>query len=364
MVTIIISILLTIISPIVLCIIVENKSRQKEKNNDSCVVLKIPKKATIAAIFLYIIGLLASFAQILSDYYYVNDGYNIFDTISTLDIIVSIATFFAFFWFVYSRYNYYVLYDDKIIKRSIIRKDINYNLNDIAYYKTTNKYGLKVSVYDVNGILMFSINSLFENVNKFIDVLNINNIPVVPDFFPTDEMKKTEKYLSFQKSLRFKNNCIILFLLICACFILCTLNLPISKMKAYENFEVNGIVERYSFASNSFRIKLFDNNNEYYIDDIVVSVVDKELKNIDLENKNIDLLIGYKAKDGRFHISQIKYDGKIYLDKDTAWESECNNYNFQRLVGYAFLGVGLILSIFLIKNVIRYNKEKEYLLKK
>ena len=148
----------------------------------------------------------------------------------------------------------------------------------------------------------------------------------------------------------------------CAFLILFIYNIPTSKIKSYANYEVNGTVESYSFKASTFSIKLYDDKNIYYIDNVVYSAIDKELKNVDLKNKSVDLLIGYKDKTGKSHISQITYNGKVYLDKELSWKCENDNYIHKIIIGSSFLGVGVLLSIYLIINVINYKKKsKDYL---
>ena len=91
----------------------------------------------------------------------------------------------------------------------------------------------------------------------------------------------------------------------------------------------------------------------YYVNQIVYEKLDKDVYYVLVKNEEIKLYIAYQDEYERYHISQIELQHVIYLDMEEAESALYSNYKTSKIVSYVFLGIGTVLEILALVDIIK-----------
>lgn len=286
--------------------------------------------------------------------------------ISTLLILWGVGIIFIFLGalgYCLTRFNYEILYEDKIIVVRCFKKKREVSFNEICYYSYVPGFIGGLIGYDKSGIPVVKSDGgnigIEELAEKFRqkNITLISNIKSFPDSLPTEQR---EKYEIFKKKSNLKISGWIFFGFGLMCLLLFAMLLSGAHFEEFQNYSVTGTVESYDFdkKNSTITIKLTGDDNTYFVNNIVYDEVDGELEKQLKENSEITLYIGYTNKWGRPQISQIELNGETYLDMDKAEAAEWGNYKGLRIMAFVILGIAVVLLIlwlsFLIVSKIKF----------
>lgn len=286
-------------------------------------------------------------------------------------IIVVVCVLFAslgFLGFTLSRFKYEIIEDDGI---TLVRfnKKKKFFYSQIVFYKYVEGMMGTCVAYDEYGRILFHVEALSIGSKNLADAMSGHGATPVLYNFPTPEMKRTKEFKYWQK----KNNAVVfawvsLFIGILSLAMWGMVFGINHEPRKFENYEVNGIVESYEIKygkdSTTLTVRLTDDENVYWVSNIVDDEVDWSIKNVIKEGTEIKLLIAFKDDEDRRQISQIEIDNVIYLDAKDAEQAEIDNYNFGKTLMWVFFGVSVALLVtwagLLIYKKVKFDgKEKE-----
>ena len=260
--------------------------------------------------------------------------------------------------FFIGKFNYLVVKNEGIYIKKLFKKDKLIKYTDITYVNYNSVGFGQVSCYNADGIPLFSVDKYHLGADKLYAKLRNNGYFLLPTPYPSDDMKNNANFKHFKKvsSSKIKFWCFLCFGL--ALILLGALINVQSKFTSYKNYEVTGIVENYIKGENTLKIYLKDNENTYYVNNIVYEKLDESVYNVLKENTQIKMCIAYVDEYKRFKVSELNINGNIYLDKNLSEKAEYSNYRTGLIGSYVFYGIGGVLEIFAIIYIIKLVKLK------
>lgn len=287
------------------------------------------------------------------------------EPLSTLAILVvgfGIIVGLCLFGFFYMRFRYEIYDAEKItVVRLFKRKDVYFK--DISYYSYSKGIAGGLIAYDINGIPLFSSEGMNSGIDKFVYEFSVHGIMCVDKTFFTYNFNSNKKYCTYKRKTFLKIGAWVCFGFGIFGLLLFSLLFTGASYRQYENYEVRGIIEDCDYGKTTITIRLGDDDNVYYVNNIVFEKVSAYF-NYDVKmGEEIVLDIAYADKQGRLNISQIEFGGKIYLNKAVAEEAERENYFGLRNFSYVVLAVSILLLIAwvtcLIVLKVKFGRRKE-----
>lgn len=256
------------------------------------------------------------------------------------------------------KYNYLVVKDDGIIVKKMFRKSLIIKYSDITYINSNSSALGGVSCFNSDGIPLLSVDHFYVGVEKLDSALRNKGYMLLPNPYPSEDMKKNAKFMKYKKKASLKVGfwCFL-------CFGILSIGLGIlvhnlSHFNEYENYEISGIVDTYEVGDKALKIKLKNDSREYYINNIVYSKLNEKIYDVMSQEDFIILHIGYVDEYKRYNISQIEVDDVVYLNMSDAENREYSNYKMGIITSYVMLGIGGFLIVLSIVYLIRLKKMK------
>ena len=188
------------------------------------------------------------------------------------------------------------------------------------------------------------------------------NIESLPLNNPFDKFKNNENYIEYKRYSSYKIKIITSLIFSILMFGLFIMIMPQLRYPEYLNYEVNGTINEIKKTDETVSIYLVDDENVYYINNIIYSEMDKRAIEKLNSGVSIKLLIANKDEYNRLQISQLEIENHIYLDMNDVKSKEYSNYKMGMVTSYVFLALGIILFLYFLRCQIKlklFIKDKE-----
>ena len=188
------------------------------------------------------------------------------------------------------------------------------------------------------------------------------NIEALPLNNPFDKFKNNENYIEYKRYSSYKIKIITSLIFSILMFGLFIMIMPQLRYPEYLNYEVNGTINEIKKTDETVSIYLVDDENVYYINNIIYSEMDKRAIEKLNSGVSIKLLIANKDEYNRLQISQLEIENHIYLDMNDVKSKEYSNYKMGMVTSYVFLALGIILFLYFLRCQIKlklFIKDKE-----
>lgn len=254
------------------------------------------------------------------------------------------------------KYNYLIVKPNRIIIKTIFKRIKIIKYDDI-YYMSNFSYGFgQLACYDINGIPLFSIDHFYVGEDRLSEFLSTKGYLALPNPYPSEEMKKNKKFIKFKE----KSSCKLKIMVFCISGIVLLLTgflvNNVSNFTKYENIKVEGILDNFIHKEDIVELYLKDDENEYYINNIVYDYLDKTIFEVLENNISIQLYISYTDEYNRKNLSNIVIDQVSYIDIDKVEKAEYENYKWGNITSYALIGIGVLFLLFTIFQKIKLKK--------
>lgn len=136
-----------------------------------------------------------------------------------------------------------------------------------------------------------------------------------------------------------------------------------SEPASFTEYEITGTVESIAVYSDNCKIRLVDDESEYYLSSIVFRKVDKKALYKIKEGDKVAVCVGGGTLGKRLYVMGLRSEdnGTVYLSVGDAEEAENSNYHLGKITGYVCVGVSAVLmilwAVFLIYCKVKYPKE-------
>lgn len=206
---------------------------------------------------------------------------------------------------------------------------------------------------DRDGVILFVAERYYVGVEQLYHELSKRDYASLPQPYPSEEMKKNKRF-QYMKKISSSIMGFWLFLLFgLSSLLFGGLIHAQAHFTSFENYEVSGIIENYSLNNGALKIDLVGDDKTYYVNKIVYEKLDKDVYYVLAKNEEIKLYIAYQDEYERYHISQIELQHVIYLDMEEAESALYSNYKTSKIVSYVFLGIGTVLEILALVDIIK-----------
>ncbi len=293
--------------------------------------------------------------------------YNFFDAfwqgLIIAEIIILVFALIGLFGYIYVRGNYVVAKKEHIVVKKPFNKPFIVKYEDIAY---SNCVGVETGAggyefLDKDGVKLFSCEFLSVGISNLVKILASYNVQPIPRPYPTQEMKQNPRFIEYRKkgAYKFKMGCFLAFGIFLAC--LCALTFSQVSLKEFENKPVTGVVQSSVFHENSIKFKLENDQNEYYINNVVYEKINKQTTSLLIEGASIELTTARVRENGSIDVSSLKIGDTVCLTIDDAYNAEYNNYLFGLIFEIVALCVAIVLIILYFITLLKYNRYKKIL---
>lgn len=382
---IIIAVAVGTLVPLLLTLFYKGKLREERKDGDFGARTRTPKYLIV--ILWVLVSLMFVLFVIVAIGAAVDHEYGI--SIGVFIGGLALITLFVMLLF-YIRFCYDIAEDDKIVRiRRFGRKRTEYYYKDIPYFSYVEGYLGGLICYNKFGIAKIQISALTVGVGAIAKKLKECGLKQVPmavnnninrnfgnyqtaiaaqNFgytFPTEQMKQTPQYKAFDKKRKSLTKTLVCLLLGIP-FAMLTLMIAFlaEDPPVFENYRVDGNLESYEEKSEMIYFKLANDDNVYYINNIIIDEFNVALfKELYAENDRITLYIGYTGSENRKVISQVELRGFTLLTKADAEKAERDNADLGNLIGWVFgvpsVAVLIVGIFFAIKHKIDFGKNSE-----
>ena len=353
----IISIIICITLPLLFSLIYRLKEREEKKEkklrNDNIFYVKHSK--TFLIIFLSFMIMLFVGMVVIAILPIIYDEPNK-KAVIIGEIVCAFFFSLSFLGFAISKFDYLIVKENCIIKKQLFKKTSIFSYYDIVYV-SSNTFGFgEVTGYDIDGIPLFSVSHFHVGAKELNEMLRNRGSMLLPNPYPSDEMKQNERFKVFKRKTSLKT-CIICFLIFGLLFVgmFFLIKMQISY-DVFENHKVTGEVEEFLISDNTLKITLKDDNKVYWLNNLAYEKLNKKMYD-KLENgTNIVIYVSYVDEYGRSNISQIEIDDVIYLDMQSVERKEHNNYYASNITSYVMLGIGILFIGISFIDFIKLNK--------
>lgn len=272
------------------------------------------------------------------------------ESLTVLIVVTVCFTLFGsigMFGFLLTAINCEIVDGDTITVIRLFKKRKEVDIGSIDSYRLMQGIAGGLTAFDENGIPIFSSEGLSINLDALAHRLDERGVRKVGVPYPTKAMQKTPIYKRYAKKKNFKIfawtafGCGLMFLLLPAIIF------PNLHNYQFENYEVNGVISEFEGKEQFITFKLEGDENTYCINNIIYDELRTSFVRKAEVGVEVSLLVGYTDDRGRRAVSQVSISGEIFLDKDDAQRAETENYEFGRIMGWVFVGIGgALLAIF------------------
>lgn len=274
-------------------------------------------------------------------------------TVWIAEIILLAFFFLGTLGFFTCKYNYLVIKDNGIVIKSLFKKTRFIKYTDITYVNCI----MGIQCFDSDGIQLFAVDHYHIGIDKLYSFLLNKGCIELPTPYPTKEMKDNARFMAYRR----KSSLISSFwALSIFAFLFLSIGLlanSLSDFKSYENYKVIGYVESYTNDDETLKIKLKNDSNQYYVNNIVYDEINENLFKVINQDDSLILHIGYIDEYNRLNISQIEINNTIYLNMSDAEDREYSNYNAGIISSYIFFSISAIFFAF---SIVFFVKLKRY----
>lgn len=316
------------------------KKEEKKLNSDTQIVLRYTKAFKILFIIFMAICLALMIAVII---FQILDPTSI-KTVLFIEFCIVSFMLLGLVGFIDAKYNYVIVRDNIIEVHKPLIKPREISIEDIGYYEMVESYYGGLHCYDKNGVKLLEISPFHTNIDQLFNIIIKLQVPVLTKPLP-DAIKKSVEFKKYKKKNLYKGLSILLIVIAYFGFIFFGAFSSFNSLGKFENYEVNGIVERYENEDKELRIYLKEDSNTYYVNSIVYPALDKTIFDELEKGINIKLLIARENEKKGLEISQIEINNKIYLTKEDSKKKEYDNYNSFNIASYVGLGIGIVSVI-------------------
>ena len=270
-------------------------------------------------------------------------------------LLIIIFLSFGFGGYIHMKYNYFIVKDDRIIIKKG-RKTSIVLFKDIIYFSANHTSYGGIECYNENGFLLLIVSNFYVGVEKLESILKKLNVQPLPTPFPTEQMKETEEYKLCKKVGSYKLKMTLSLVFSFMIFLIYFLLLSQSHFEIQETYEINGVIEEVTLDNKTITIYLENDNNKYFVNNVVYKAVDKNVFDELKKGTDINLHILDDDKYKHLEVYQIKINDVIYLSLEDAKRLEYNNHKALVISMYVFLGAGCILLIYASIYIIKLYK--------
>ncbi len=258
--------------------------------------------------------------------------------------LISVILFFflvGLFGYVYVKYFYLIITDNSIIQvKGFTKKEIPYE--KIKFMSTPKASIDSLIAYDEDYVPLFSADRSFVGIDKLIQTLKDKRVEEIAKVTQKDISPDNFAYKKYAKKVKINNLKYILLgfgLLLLAIFAMAT---PQIKPINFSDKQMTATLQSYRKVGEDVLFLKFENcDEEYRVNNVVYEVLDKKVYSALNKGKTVELVLyNAKSKD----ISQIKIDGKIYLNKEEVMKNEIGkrkrqNRRYNHESNFGFVGL-------------------------
>lgn len=216
--------------------------------------------------------------------------------------------------------------------------------------------------YDADGKKLFSCEGIV-GLDNLAQMLTSRGISFTDSKTAAQKFKKNSYYIKNMKRTSFKVMAWTCFGLALLSVGLGALILYFSEPVSFTKYEITGTVESIAVYSDNCKIRLVDDESEYYLSSIVFRKVDKKALYKIKEGDKVAVCVGGGTLGKRLYVMGLRSEdnGTVYLSVGDAEEAENSNYHLGKITGYVCVGVSAVLmilwAVFLIYCKVKYPKE-------
>lgn len=325
---------------LVFCVLFKGKEKE-EKRLDKNGLFKIKTGSSFKCFFLICMAL-TLIAAVIALIFCIIDKNEI--ALSGKVALVAVILFFfsvGLIGYVYVKYFYLIITDNSIIQvKGFTKKEIPYE--KVKFMSLPKASIDSLIAYDANYVPLFSADRSFVGVDKLIQTLKDKHVEEISKVTKKDISPDNFAYKKYAKNVKINNLKYVLLgfgLMLLAIFAMAT---PQIKPIDFSDKQMTATLQSYrKVGEDVLFLKFEEHDEEYRVNNVVYKALDEKIYSVISEGKIVELVLyNAKSKD----ISQIKIDGKIYLNKEDVMKLENKNVK----IGEIITKVLLCLSVCLI----------------
>ena len=252
-------------------------------------------------------------------------------------ICLTVGLFFTglgLFGYLSAKFSYVVANEEGVTVHGLFRKPKTYRYEEIAYY---NKAIGGMIAYDECRVPLFTVNHQvgFERVAEFLEV----HKSLHPSQNSMTIQQRSNEFRTYQK--RKNNNFIRWFCFGFGIFCVFMFGLLYEPFHTFENTQTVGVLEsaEKENSGDGVIIKLKDDERVFYVNSLMEGIFDWDFLSDVKVGEKVTLYIGYKYGE-KYNLSQVEYNGKVYLETETAEQVTAKNDWEMRTMAWVLLGLG------------------------
>ena len=325
---------------LVFCVLFKGKEKE-EKRLDKNGLFKIKTGSSFKCFFLICMALTLIAAVIALIFCIIDKNGVAFSGKAALVAVILFFFSVGLIGYVYVKYFYLIITDNSIIQvKGFTKIEIPY---EKVKFMSLPKASIDALIaYDGNYVPLFSADCSFVGVDKLIKTLKDKRVEEISKVTKKDISPDNFAYKKYAKNVKINNLKYVLLgfgFMLLAIFAMTT---PQIKHIDFSDRQMTATLQSYrKVGEDVLFLKFEEHDEEYRVNNVVYKALDEKVYSVINEGKRVELILyNAKSKD----ISQIKIDGKIYLNKEEVMKLENENAK----IGDIIMKVILCLSVCLI----------------